>query len=85
MAFAGFLNLARDAETMTDADLIALLQSAAKGLEAEAAWLVDVDVNDRGQQKPSIPAIDQPYFDAVVETAQSLRDLVERIRSRQAR
>lgn len=67
---------------MTDTELIALLQSAARALDEEAAWLVDVDVNDRGQQKPSIPAADQPYFDAVCETAQSLRAFIEVIQAR---
>lgn len=68
---------------MTDADLIALLLTTTKALDEEAAWLVDVDIDDRGQQKPSIPAADQPYFDAITETAQALRGLVEMIKARQ--
>jgi hypothetical protein len=67
---------------MPDADLIALLWKAADALDEEAAWIVDVDVDDRGRSKPSIPRADQPYFQAVTETAQSIRDLVELIRAR---
>ena len=37
---------------MTDAELIALMQQAAAALDAEAAGLVDVELTDRGQQKP---------------------------------
>jgi hypothetical protein len=70
---------------MPDAELIALLQQTANALDAEAAWLVDVDITDRGQQRPSIPAADRDYFDAVTETAQAVRSLVEMIQARQAR
>lgn len=70
---------------MKDDELIALLRKAAAALDEEAAWLVDVDVNDRGQQTPSLPARDQPYFDAVTDTARSLRGLVEMVQARQSR
>lgn len=68
---------------MPDAELLTLLQSAATALDAEAAWIVDVDVDDRGRSKPSIPARERDYFDAVTETAQAIRDLVEMIQARQ--
>jgi hypothetical protein len=67
---------------MTDAELIAVLEKATNALDEEAAWLVDVDVNDGGQQRPSIPAHDQPYFDAVTEQAQGLRELIAMIEAR---
>jgi hypothetical protein len=70
---------------LTDADLIALLNQAAHALDEEAAWVVDVDVDDRGRQKPSIPVRDREYFDTVTEQAQGLRALVEMIKARQAR
>ena len=70
---------------MKDDELIALLRKAAAALDEEAAWLVDVDVNDRGQQTPSLPARDQSYFDAVTDTARSLRGLVEMVQARQSR
>ncbi len=46
---------------------------------------MDVDINDRGQQRPSIPACDRDYFEAVTETAKSLRGLVEMVQARQSR
>jgi hypothetical protein len=67
---------------MTDADLIALLRKAATALDEESAWLVDVDVNDLGQQRPSIPKRDQPYYEAICEQAQNLRELVAMIEAR---
>jgi hypothetical protein len=67
---------------MTDAELIGVLETAAKALDEEAAWIVDVDVDDHGRSKPSIPERDRPYFDAVCEQAQDLRSLVEMIRHR---
>ena len=70
---------------MTDADLLALMQQAASALDVEAAWLVDVDITDRGQQKPSVPARDRDYFDAVTDTAQAVRDLIAMVEARQAR
>lgn len=70
---------------LTDADLLALLQQAANALDAEAAWVVDADVDDRGRSKPSIPVADRDYFDAVTETAQAVRGLVEMIQARQSR
>lgn len=66
-----------------DADLIELLNRAAAALDEEAAWCVDVDVDDRGVQRPSIPARDRHFFEAVSEQAQGLRDLVELVRARQ--
>ena len=68
---------------LTDDALIELLSQTAKALDEEAAFLVDVDVDDRGVQRPSIPAGDRSFFEAVSEQAQSLRDLVEMIRERQ--
>lgn len=68
---------------LTDAALLELLQNTATTLDEEAAWIVDVDVDDRGRSKPSIPARDQPYFDAVTETAQAVRDLIEMVQARQ--
>lgn len=70
---------------LTDADLLELLQKTATALYAEAAWIVDVDVDDRGRSKPSIPKADQPYFTAVTETAQAVRDLIEMVQARQSR
>jgi hypothetical protein len=70
---------------MTDAELLVLLQSAASALDEEAAWIVDVDVDDRGRSKPSIPKDDREYFDAVNETAQAIRDLTAMVQARQAR
>lgn len=68
---------------LTDADLIALLTRTAAALDEEAAWCVDVDVDDRGVQRPSIPVSDRGYFDAVTEQAGALRDLIGTIRERQ--
>lgn len=68
---------------LTDADLIELLNRAADALDEEAAWLVDVDVDDQGVQRPSIPAGDREFFEAVSEQAAALRDLVEMTRERQ--
>lgn len=70
---------------MPDAELLDLLRNAATALDAEAAWLVDVDVDDRGRSKPSIPVRDQRYFDAVRETAQAVRDLIAMVEARQSR
>lgn len=67
---------------LTDAELLDLLNRTASALDAEAAWLVDVDVNDRGQQKPSIPVRDRDFFDAVNDTAQAARDLIEMVQAR---
>jgi len=67
---------------MTDAELVALLEKAAQALDEEAAWLVDVDFNERGQERPSVPHRDRPLFDALCEQAQGLRELVEMIRAR---
>lgn len=67
---------------LTDADLLALLTKTATALDEEAAWVVDVDITDQGRQKPSIPASDRDYFDAVCETAQAVRDLIELIQAR---
>jgi hypothetical protein len=69
---------------MTDADLISLLDRTAAALDEEVAWLVDVDVDDRGRSRPSIPAADREFFDAVTEQAQALRGLVGMVRQRQA-
>lgn len=66
---------------MTDADLLALLQSAAMALDEEAALIVDVDVDDRGRSKPSIPKADRDYFAAVNDTAQAVRDLIEMVQA----
>lgn len=49
------------------------------------AWVVDVDLDDHGRSKPSIPRADQPCYEAVTETAQAVRDLVEMIKARQSR
>ncbi len=70
---------------LTDADLIDLLHKAADALDQEAAWLVDVDVDDRGRSWPSVPKADQPFCDAVCETAQAVRDLVAMVQARQSR
>jgi hypothetical protein len=69
---------------MADADLIELLTRTISALDEEAAWVVDVDVDDRGRSKPSVPAPDRDYFDAVTEQAQSLRNLVLLIQDRVA-
>lgn len=66
-----------------DAELVAVLKSAVVALDTEAAWLVDVDYTDRGQQRPSIPVGDRPYFDAATETAQAIRELIETFKARQ--
>ena len=68
---------------MNDDTLVKTLNLTIEAIEREAVDLVDVDFDDRGQQKPSIPAADQPYFDATTETAQALRGLVEMIKARQ--
>ena len=68
---------------LTDTDLIELLLKAANALDSEAAWIVDVDIDDQGVQRPSIPTRDRSFFEAVSEQAQELRDLVEVIRERQ--
>lgn len=68
---------------LTDTDLIELLNRAAAALDEEAAWLVDVDIDDRGVQRPSIPVGDRGYFETMTEQAAALRDLVELIRERQ--
>jgi hypothetical protein len=62
---------------MPDNELCDLLRRAAGALDAEAAYLVDVDMDDRGNQRPSVPAADRNYFDALAETAEALRDLLE--------
>lgn len=71
---------------LTDADLIDLFRKAADALDKEAAWIVDVDVDvdvdDRGRSKPSIPRADQPYYEAVTEIAQAVRDLIVMIQAR---
>lgn len=67
---------------MTDADLIAVLEEAAHALDEEAAFVIDVEVDDRGRSRGTVPARDQHYFEAVTETAGSLRCLVEMIRRR---
>ena len=67
---------------LNDIDLIALLDEAAKALDAEAAYLIDVDIDDRGRQRPSVPAGDRDFFDAVTDQARGLRELVEMVRSR---
>jgi len=72
----------REEPIMKDADLIALLTSAASALDEEMAWLVDVDVDDRGRSTPSISVDDRPYYEALEEHAQALRELVETIRDR---
>ena len=69
---------------MTDAELLDLLARAAAALDEEAAWIVDVDIDDHGRSKPSIPARVLPYFEAVTETAQSIRDVIAMIKARQA-
>lgn len=67
---------------MTDADLIDLLTRTAAALDEEAAWVVDVDLDVRGRQRPAIPPRDREFFDAVTEQAQSLRGLVTMIEAR---
>jgi len=67
---------------MTDAELIELLNRAASALEEEAAWLVDVDVDDYGRGKPSIPVDDRPYHEALGEHAQALRELISVMQDR---
>lgn len=67
---------------LTDAALIDLLLRTAGALDEEAAWLVDVDVDDHGRAKPTIPAGDRGYFEAVAEQAAALRELVELVRAR---
>jgi hypothetical protein len=67
---------------LTDADLIDLLKKTTAAIDEEAAWLVDVDMNDEGQQRHSIPAHDRRFFDALSEQAQSLRSLIELIQAR---
>lgn len=37
---------------------------------------------DRGQQRPSIPARDRDYWDAITETAQAVRGLMELVQAR---
>jgi hypothetical protein len=68
---------------LTDTDLIQQLLKTANALDEEVAWLVDVDVDDRGVQRPSIPARDRSYYEAVSEQAEGLRDLVALVRERQ--
>lgn len=68
---------------LTDAALIELLNRAAAALDEEGAFLVDVDIDDWGVQRPSIPVSDRPFFEAVTEQAAALRDLVELVRARQ--
>ena len=67
---------------MNDAELIALLDRTAHALDEEAASLVDVDTDDRGGSSGTVPARDQGYYDALVEEAQSLRDLALVIQAR---
>jgi hypothetical protein len=67
---------------MTDPDLIQLLARAADALEREAIWLVDVDTDDLGRSKPSIPVRDKDYYDAVTEQAQAIRDLIAMVQAR---
>jgi len=67
---------------MKDAELIELLTRAASALDEEAAWLVDVDVDDRGRSTPSIPVADRQYWDTLNEQAQALRELVKQIKER---
>ena len=68
---------------LADAELIELLNQTIDALQHEAASLIDADVDDYGRSKPSIPARDRNFFEAVTEQVQSLRDLVEMIRERQ--
>jgi len=68
---------------LTDAALIELLLKAAKVLDEEGAFLIDADVDDYGRSKPSIPACDSSFFEAVSEQADGLRDLVALVRERQ--
>ena len=67
---------------LTDADLLELLLRTATALDEEAALIVDVDVDDYGRSKPSIPASDREYFAAVTETAQAVRDLIAMVEAR---
>ena len=67
---------------MSDADLCDLLQRAACALDCEQAWLVDVEHDDRGRSKPSVPPRDRDLFDALGETAESLRGLIALIHQR---
>lgn len=67
---------------MTDADLIDVLETAAHALDEEAAFVIDVDVDGYGRSKPMIPARDRPYYDAVTEQAQALRELIAMIQAR---
>lgn len=67
---------------MTDKDLIDQLTRSAAALDEEAAWLVDVDIDDRGRQRPTIPARYREFFEAVTDQAQSLRGLVAMIEAR---
>jgi hypothetical protein len=67
---------------MTDAELADLLRKAATALDEEAAFVIDVGVDAYGRSKPSIPERDRPYFDAVCEQAQGLRELIAMIEAR---
>mgnify|MGYP003555156558 CR=1 FL=1 len=67
---------------MPNDELAALLERTALALDEEAAWLVDVDTDDRGGSKPSVPARDRGYFDTLAEEAQSLRALAEVVKAR---
>jgi len=67
---------------VTDAELIALLNKTADALDEEAASLVDVDTDDRGGSRGVVPARDIGFWEALTEEAQSLRALVETIRSK---
>lgn len=68
---------------LTDTALIELLLKAAAALDEEVAWCIDVDMDDRGVQRPSIPARDREFFEAVSEQAEGLRDIVALVRERQ--
>jgi len=68
---------------LTDANLIELLTRTADALQHEAAWLIDADVDDYGRSRPSIPARDRSYYEAVSEQAEGLRDFVALVRERQ--
>jgi hypothetical protein len=73
--------------TVKDPELLDLLTKTAAALDEEAAWLVDVDIDGHGRDKPTVPAADMPYREAVTDTAEELRTvagmLKARIRDRQ--
>lgn len=70
---------------MPDENLIELLQKSAMALEEEAAYLLDLDIDDEGGSRPAVPAMDIGHFAMLTEQARSIREMIETIRSRRTR